>query len=154
MRMAFLAVFILIAGAAAAIAQPGRPYEVYIFEPREGAEIYAFAGPQRAVAFEVRGCGDVAFIPEPAPVLSEMRARRHRDDIDLVRIEGRGSRVELGGCDTEEDEHEDYEEPDTGDTLVVIDNLNAGQMRRIVHSFGSAPEAARMQILTQLGLER
>jgi hypothetical protein len=152
MRMALVAVFILIAGAAAAIAQPGRPYEVYIFEPREGAEVYAFAGPQRAVAFEVRGCGDVSFIAEPALVLAEMRARRRRDDLDMVHIEGRNSRVELGGCDEGDEHEEDYEEPDTSDTLVVIDNLNAGQMRRIVRSFDSAPEATRTQMLAQLGL--
>jgi hypothetical protein len=151
MRMAFVAVFILIAGAAAALAQPGRPYEIYILDPAgDGAETYAFAGPGRAAALEVRGCGDSALIGDAAPVLEQMRTRRRRDDDSVIHIEGRRSRIELGWCDQDDDDNE--EDVDELDSLVVIDGLNATQMRRIVRGMDAAPEATREDLLVRLGL--
>lgn len=157
MRTAFVAVFILIAGAAAALAQPGRPYEIYILDPAgEGAETYAFVGPGRAAALQVRGCSDASLISDAAPVVEDLRARSRRRDQSIVRIEGRGSRVELSWCgqsdDDDADEEEAEEEADDLDTLVVVDGLNATQMRRVVRSIDAAPRGMREDVLTRLGL--
>lgn len=155
MRMAFVAVFILIAGAAAAIAQPGRPYEIYILDPAgAGPEIYAFAAPGRVAAFETRGCGDSTAISDAAAVLQQMRERRRRDQGSIIHIEGRGSRIELGWCDQDDDDDDHDEEIDDLDTLVVIDGLNASQMRRIVRDMDAASQAAREDVLVRLGLQR
>lgn len=154
MRMAFVAVFILIAGAAAAIAQPGRPYEVYILDPAgDGPETYAFSAPGRAAALEVRGCGDSTLIGDAAAVLQQMRERRRRDDDSIIHIEGRGSRVELDWCGQDDDDDEE-DEIDELDTLVVIDGLNASQMRRLVREMDAASEAMRQDLLSRLGLQR
>jgi hypothetical protein len=155
MRSAIVAVIILIGGAAAAMAQPGRPYEIYILDPvGEGPDTYAFAGPGRAVALEARGCGDATLIGDAAPVLQQMRERRRRDDDSIIHIEGRGSRVELGWCDQDDDDDDHEEAFDDLDTLVVIDGLNASQMRRIVRDMDAAPEAMRQDVLVRLGLAR
>jgi hypothetical protein len=153
MRLAFVAVFILIAGAAAAIAQPGRPYEVYVFDPADGPEVYAFAAPSRALALEIRGCGDFSVLANADSVVRQMRERRRLDAISVSEINGRQSRVEFGWCGLDDDEDEDIDD-DPQDMLLVIDDLNAGQIRRIVRSLDAAPEATREQWLAQLGLAR
>lgn len=155
MRSAVVAVLILIGGAAAALAQPGRPYEVYILDPvGDGPETYAFYAPGRVAALEARGCGDSTMISDAAAVLQQMRERRRRDHDSIIHIDGRGSRVELGWCGQDDEGEDGEEEIDDLDTLVVIDGLNATQMRRLVRSLDAASETTREDLLIRLGLQR
>jgi hypothetical protein len=148
MRWVFAAMALAIAGVAAA--QPVRHYDLYIFDPgNDGAELYAIAAGSRAVALEVRGCGDVSLLDDPRAVVADLRARREWDeDNTFVVITGRNSRTELGPCGENEPEAEDDDEP----SLVIIENMSASQARRTLRTLDAAPESVREQMLDAVGL--
>jgi hypothetical protein len=158
MRWAIAAVALLIAGVAAA--QPLRRYDVYLYDPGDGREIYAFAAAGRAAAVEVRGCGDVSLIGDAATLVREMRALRRTDE-NVITVSGRGSHTELGPCGAVEEEVDaadeqfevdDYlhQEPET--SLVILEDMSPTQTRDLVRSMDAASVAVREQLLVQLGL--
>jgi hypothetical protein len=150
MRTAFAAIAFL--AACSGIAQSETRYDLHIFQPGGGgAEIYVFSGGQNVVALEVRGCGDVRLLPNASAVASQVSARRSAPDADVVTIEARGSRTRLGPCD-EDRRDEEAEQADDADSLVVIENASARQMRAMIQSFDAAPGDVRRQIIESLGL--
>ena len=149
MRTVFIAMLLL--AACSGSAQSETRYDLYIFGARDGGpQIYAFSGGDAAAAVEVRGCGDVRLLPDATAVVSDLSARRHAPGISVVTIESRGSRVELGGCGSEDEGDEDGVNDE--DSLVVIENASARQMRRIVQSLDAAPSDVRGEIIATLGL--
>lgn len=149
MRTVFVAMLFL--AACSGVAQSETRYDLYIFQARGDApEIYAFASADAAVAVEVRGCNDVRLLPNAAAVASDLSARRGAVDTSVVTISARGSRVELNGCSVEEEG--DDEHADDRDSLVVVENASARQMRRMVQSLDAAPVSVREQIISTLGL--
>jgi hypothetical protein len=162
MRWALAAVFILVAGVAAA--QPLRRYDAYIYDPGDGREIYAFAGGDRAAALEVRSCGDVSIIAEARDLVRELRTQRARDadndNLHIITISGRRGRTELGPCGAEPEEEdledtmdpEDFAEDADDLSIVIIEDLSAARTRNLVRSLDAAPEPIREQVLVLLGL--
>jgi hypothetical protein len=150
MRIVLTAILFL--AACSGIAQSDTRYDLYIFQPRDGgADIYAFSGGQRAVALEVRDCGDVILLPDAATVVSQLSARRSAPGTDVVTVVARGSRTFLGPCESEDHEAEPAE-PDDGDNLVVIEDASARHMRAMIQSLDAAPSDVRSQIIASLGL--
>lgn len=149
MRTMFIATLFL--AACSGTAQSETRYDLYIFQARDGGpKIYAFAGGNTAAALEVRACGDVELLPNAATVARDMSARRRAPDVGVVTIEARGSRVEFDDCGVEE-EGDDVHANDE-DSLVVIENASARQMRRMVQSLDAAPTPVRDEIIATLGL--
>lgn len=149
MRTLFITALFLAACSGAA--QSETRYDLYIFQARDGgAKIYAFAGGNAAAALEVRGCGDVELLPNAAAVASEISARRRAPDVGVVTIEARGSRVEFDDCGVQEEG--DNVHVNDEDSLVVIENASARQMRRMVQSLDAAPAPVREEIIATLGL--
>jgi hypothetical protein len=156
MRWAIAAVAVLVAGVA--VAQPARHYDVYLYDPGDGREIYAFGALGRAAAVEVRGCGDVRIIAEARDLVRELRARRIRDDNSVVTMRSSDG-VELGPCGQRDPEEEDelaieaeLEANEPATSLVIIQDLSPAQTRATVRSMDAAPIAVREQVLAQLGL--
>ncbi|MBL8546981.1 MAG: hypothetical protein JNL81_10990 [Hyphomonadaceae bacterium] len=154
MRTVLIAVLLL--AACSGSAQSETRYDLYIFHPRDGgAQTYAFAADNAAVAIEVRGCGDIHLLPNANVVAGDLRARRHADGVSVVTVEARGSRVDLGNCGADEvpEDPEDVEEDGVNeqDSLVVIENASARQMRRMVETL-NAPAEVRSEIISTLGL--
>ena len=153
MRWAIAALVVMIAGVA--VAQPSRRYDLYIFDTGDDREIYAVAAAGRASALEVRGCGDVSLIAEAAEMVHELRARRVRDDDNVVVIHNRSSRTELGPCGAEE---ESDEIDDDGDgvadepSLVILENMSPSQIRNTLRTLDAAPVAIRERMIADLGL--
>lgn len=154
MRATLLAVLLLIGGAAVALAQPGRDYAVYVFDPAEGADVYAFVARGRVAAVEVRGCGDYALLEQPETLVAQLRARAAADAIEVIRVGGRNSRTDLGWCgDVEDQAVFETEDPEAGpetDALVVIEDISARQMRRMLSSL-QAP-TLHAELTATLGL--
>ena len=147
MRTIFIAMLALAACSGAAQSQTR--YELYVFAPRGGgSEIYVFASGDAVAAVEVRGCGDVQVLPDARAVAADMNARRHADEVSVVTVSARGSRVDLGSCPP----GEAGDEPSERDSLVVVENATAAQMRRMIESLDAAPEDVRSQINATLGL--
>jgi hypothetical protein len=154
MRVAMIAVVLLMACSGTALSDTR--YDVYILQPNDGGpSIYAFAGGQRAVALEVRGCGDVRVLPDASAVASQLSARKTDRRTDVVTIVARGSRAYLGPCDSDEDHEldpEDIDLTDTDDNLVVIEDANARQTRAMIQSLDAAPANVRADLIATLGL--
>jgi hypothetical protein len=153
MRWALAALVVMIAGVA--VAQPSRRYDLYIFDTGDGREIYAVGAAGRASALEVRGCGDVSLIAEAAEMVRELRARRTRDDDNVIIVHGRNSRTELGPCGADEDPEELDEEAqreDEATSLVVIENMSPSQTRNTLRTLDAAPVAIRERMIADLGL--
>lgn len=154
MRWAVAALVLMIAGAA--VAQPARRYDLYIFSAGDGREIYAVAaGNGRATALEVRGCGDVSLIGEASETVQDMRARRRRDDNNVIVVHGRNSRTELGPCGQDEipdDLDEEVEADDDPTSLVIIENMSPSQTRNTLRTLDAAPVAIRERMIADLGL--
>lgn len=130
-------------------AQSQTRYDLYIFEPQGGGpQTYAFVGGDAVYAVEVRGCGDVRVLPDARAVASSLSARRHAQDVSVVTVAARGSRVDLGNCPLDEE----IDEPNEHDSLVVVENATASQMRRMIQSLDAAPSDVRAQISATLGL--
>lgn len=144
---------ILFLAACSGTAQSETRYDAYIFQPRDGGpETYAFSGGQRAVALEVRGCGDVRLLPDASLVASQLSARRDDPDTSVVTVVARGSRTFLGPCEAE-DYDDEAKEPDEDDNLVVIEGASARQMRAMIRSLDAAPSETRQEIIASLGLD-
>lgn len=150
--MRTLVTAILFLAACSGAAQSETRYDAYIFQPRGGGpETYAFLGGRRAVALEVRGCGEVRMLPDASAVAFQLSARRGDPGTSVVTVIARGSRTFLGPC-----EAEDYDEAqvrDEDDNLVVIEGASARQMRAIIRSFDAAPSETRQEIMAALGLD-
>lgn len=147
---------ILFLAACSSNAQSETRYDVYILEPRDGgADIYAFSGGRSAVALAVRGCGDVALLPDAAAVTAQLSARRADPNTDVITIIARGSRTDLGSCESAEPDEPDDEEhiADDADNLVVIEDASARQTRAMIRSLDAAPSEVRDQIIATLGLD-
>lgn len=154
MRVALLAVGLLVACSGTALSDTR--YDVYILQPHDGGPAtYAFAGGQRAVALEVRACGDVHVLLDASAAVSRLSARRSQGDIDVVTVIARGSRTYLGPCEGDEDhdlDPEDINPTDTEDNLVVIEDASARQTRAMIQSLDAAPENVRADLIATLGL--
>jgi hypothetical protein len=152
MRWALAAVAVMIAGAAAA--QPARRYDLFIFDTGDGREIYAVSAAGRAVAVEVRGCGDVSLIGEASEMVRELRSRRANGDDNVIVVRGRGSRTELGPCGAEEMEEDEHVDPVDEDqtSLVIIENMSPSQTRTTLRTLDAAPVAIRERMIADLGL--
>ena len=148
--LAALAVFAFIGCAAA---QPRGQYDLYISNPDNGPDVYAFTGAGHAVAVEIRGCGDVRLIANPETVVSTLRSRTG-DDVTRIRVGG-GDDTQIGMCDGDEDHDADKDEEadeHDRDSIVIIEHLSAHQTRRMIQTFSAAPEPVRQQLLTALAL--
>jgi len=146
MRTMFIAMLML--AACSGTAQSQTRYDLYIYEPHGGGpQTYVFAGGNAISAVEVRGCGDVRVLSDARAAASQVTARRHSDDVSVVTVSGRGSRVDLSSCPPDEPD-----EPNDRDSLVVVENVTATQMRRMVQSLDAAPDDVRGQIIATLGL--
>lgn len=151
MRIA-LAALAMFAGCSSA--QAACRYDLYIYQPANGPEVYAVAGEGRAVALEVRGCGDASLLPDAAALVARLQARREGHQMNVVRVEGRGSRTYLDSC-SGDDHDEDEDEEDAGeheDNLVVVEGAGAAQMRRTLQTLGAAPQELREQMIDTLAL--
>lgn len=152
MRIALTALA-MFAGCSSA-AQAACRYDLYIYQPANGPDVYAVAGEGRAAAIEVRGCGDASLLPDAAGFVERLRARRQAHDMNVVRVEGRGSRTYLDSC-SGGDHDEDEDEEDAGDredNLVVVEGAGAAQMRRTLQTLGAAPQDLREQMIDTLAL--
>ena len=147
MRTVFIAMLFL--AACSGTAQSQTRYDLYIFQPRGGGpQTYVFAGGNAVSALEVRGCGDVSLLPDAHAAVSNVSARRHAEDIGVVTVSGRGSRVDLASCPSDDE----GDQPNERDSLVVVENVTGTQMRRMIQSLDAAPEDVRGQIIETLGL--
>ncbi|MCX7356535.1 MAG: hypothetical protein NT015_00060 [Alphaproteobacteria bacterium] len=148
MRTVLFAIVVL--AACSGTAQSQTRYDLYIFEPHGGGpQTYVFTGGNAASAVEVRGCGDVHVLPDARAVAASLSARRHAQDVSVVTVSARGSRVDLDSCPPDEE----GDEPNEHDSLVVVENANASQMRRMIQSLDAAPSDVRSQISATLGLD-
>jgi hypothetical protein len=157
MRVALIAVGLLMACSGTALSDTR--YDVYILQPHDGGPAtYAFAGGQRAVALEVRACGDVRVLPDAGAIASRLSARRAAHDIDVVTVIARGSRTYLGPCNGDEDDDLDPEDieaaADSEDNLVVIEDASARQTRAMIQSLDAAPREVRNELIETLGLRQ
>jgi hypothetical protein len=152
MRWAIAALAVMIAGVA--VAQPSRRYDLYIFDTGDGREIYAVGAAGRASALEVRGCGDVSLIAEAAEMVQELRARRARDDENVITIRDRNSRTVLGPCGAEElDDIDDDSDGVAHETsLVIIEDMSPSKTRNTLRTLDAAPVAIRERMIADLGL--
>lgn len=143
---------IVFLAACSGVAQSETRYDAYIFQPRDGGpDTYAFSGGQRAVALEVRGCGNVRMLPDPSAIASQLSAKRGDPNTSVVTVIARGSRTYLGPCG--EDEDDEAKEPDADDNLVVIEGASARQMRSMIRSLDAASSETREEMLVSLGLD-
>jgi hypothetical protein len=125
-------------------------YNLYIYNPADGgAAVYAIAGGGRSAAVEVRGCGDANLLPDSDAVVARLQALQRADQIDLVTVQGPGSRTILASCPA--DDHDD-EEQDNEDNLVVVEDATPAQMRRTLQTLDAAPRALREQLIAAAGL--
>jgi hypothetical protein len=123
------AVWFAVAGATQA-GYPGGPYQIYIFDSREGHSIYAFAVGQRATAARAEACSG-RLLDDALRIVADFRDRAatENDELNVVWISGQGSSVSLGRCDAAEDE--DKEGGHT-DSLVVVRDASERQARRLI----------------------
>ena len=152
MRIALTALA-MFAGCSSA-AQAACRYDLYIYDPASGPEVYAVAGEDRAAAIEVRGCGDASLLPDAAGLVARLQARRRAHDMNVVSVQGQGSRTYLDSC-SGDDHDEDEDEEDAGDpedNLVVVEGAGAAQMRRTLQTLGAAPRELREQMIDTLAL--
>jgi hypothetical protein len=148
MRVVLIAILFL--ASCSGSAQSETRYDVYIFQPRDGGpETYAFSGGQRAVALEVRGCGDVRLLSDAGAVASQLSARRSAPNTSVVTVVARGSRTYLGPCEADDFD----QQADEDDNLVVIENASARQTRSMIRSLDAAPSDVRQEIIATLGLD-
>lgn len=146
-----LAALLMPATGCAAQAQPACAYDLYIYQPVDGAEIYAVAGAGGAAAVEVRGCGDARLLPEARAVAARLDALRARHDgLNLVTIDGPGSRTEIGRCAPGHFERA----RDGDDNLVLVRGASASQMRRTIATLDAAPRPLREAMIAAAGLRR
>ncbi|MGE0597250.1 MAG: hypothetical protein AB7P07_12875 [Hyphomonadaceae bacterium] len=153
MNFVFAAVGLL--AACSAPAQAACRYSIFIYQETDDApKVYAISGQGQSVAVEVRGCGDASVLADPAAVVTRLAARRDADDLNLVTVEGRGSRVELGECSpADQDEDEDVEDDGRdAESLVVVEDFSAVQVRRTLNTLDSVTPAMREEMVAALAL--
>jgi hypothetical protein len=137
-------------GAAALIAgmgslEPTRRYDIYIFE-EHGADVYAIDASGVAAAAQVRRC-EGRLLAEPQALVNRLRALRDSEDASVVTVHGRGSRVELGRCEIQDDPEEDGKP-----SLVVIVDASPRQTRRLIREIGGLSDSMRAEMTASLGL--
>jgi hypothetical protein len=152
MRFAVLAAALL--SGCSSGAQAACNYDLYIYQPTNGPEVYAVVGEGRAAAVEVRGCGDASLLLDAEALVDRLQARRTGHDMNVVTIHGPGSRTYLDSCSgAGHDEDEDEEEAgDDRDNLVVLEGAGAAQMRRTLQTLDAAPRELREQMIDTLAL--
>jgi hypothetical protein len=70
--------------------------------------------------------------------------------MDVVTVEGRGSRTYLGPCGADDDD----EEGGGDETLVIIEDASAAQTRRTIDTLDAAPRSVPSEMISALGLGR
>lgn len=153
MRIALTALAML-AGCSSG-AQAACRYDLYIYQPTSGSQVYAVMGQGRAAAVEVRGCGDVSLLPDAAGVVQRLEARRARGEMNVVSVQGAGSRTYLDACSGADDDSDEDDEEGTADhedDLVVVEDASAAQMRRTLQTLDAAPRELREQMIDTLAL--
>jgi hypothetical protein len=129
----------------------GGPYQVYIFDSHERHSIYAIAMGERAAAARVENCVG-RLIEDPYATVSQLRARAREDheDLNLVWVSGEGSNVNLGPCHEQDAE---AEREDHSDSLVIVRDANARQVRSIIGEISLSADQ-RDEMIASLGLDR
>lgn len=143
----------LLLGGCSAGAQPMCQYDFYIYEPlNSDAQIYAVIGSGRNAAIEVNAC-EARLVNDPNALASQLRTLRREDEINIVTVEGRGSRTYLGSCSARDDDH-DPENPrdENAASIVVVSQASAAQTRRLINQIDAAPSQMRESVIDTLGL--
>ena len=146
-----LTAFAMLAGCSSG-AQAACRYNLYIYQPSNGPEVYAVAGEGRAAAVEVRGCGDASLLPDAAALVVRLQTLREGHEMNVVTVSGRGSRTYLDSCSGGDHDEDEDEVGDHGDNLVVVEGAGAAQMRRTLQTLGAAPRDLREQMIDTLAL--
>lgn len=145
---AVLAAFLLLSGCSTE-AQASCRYDLYIYDPTEGAEIYALTGSGQSVAIAVRACGEAEVLTDAETVVERLRQHRESRDIPTVLVESAGGgRTYLGPCETK-----DFNDGD-GEDMIVVANASARNTRRMINSLDAAPVAIREQMIADLRLQQ
>ncbi len=147
MRIAAAALALL--GGCSTEAQAFCRYDLYIYQPHGGPQIYAVASAGRSAAIALRACGDASFVANADDMVAQLEARRERGELDVVTVHGSGSRTYLGPCEADEDKERDE---DDEENLVVIEDASAAQMRRTIQTLDGAPRAVREELIEALAL--
>lgn len=157
-------VFASAAWALAGITTPanaGGPYQIYILDDADQPEVhvYALSVGDRATAARVENC-DGSLLDNPREVVADLRRRSRNEDRDLnvIWVEGEGSRTDLGPCPGGDDEDED-EDPESErhrprDSIIVLRDANAAQARRLINQIHGLSREERVAMIEALGLDR
>jgi hypothetical protein len=146
---------------------PGGPYQVYIYanDDRPEVDLYAFSVGQRAAAAEVENCMG-RLVSDPHRIVADLRARLRNDDehFSVVWIEGEGSDTHIGGCgasddpeaEAEAEKGDDESEVDhqRSESLVVLRDVSAAQVRHLVHEIHGLSAQDRAAMTNALGLDQ
>lgn len=131
---------------------PGGPYQIYIFDNTAEQSIYAVAVGQRATGALVENCVG-RLMDDRHGTVSDLRDRVAREDesLNLVWVSGEGSSVDLGTCEQHVDARKQHGDTDS---LVIVRDASAAQVRDIIHEIHALPAADRQAMIDALGLDR
>jgi hypothetical protein len=84
------------------------------------------------------------------------RLLNHDDRFSVVWVEGRGSSTHVGGCDPHdlEEEVDPESEGEPTDSLVVVRDASASQVRQLIQELHGLPREDREAMIDALGLDR
>jgi hypothetical protein len=153
MRVMIAAAALLLGGCSAG-AQPVCQYDFYIYQPQgeHDGQIYAIAGGGRAAAIEVNAC-DARWHADPAGLVTELRALRRADEVNIVTVPAEGSRTYLGSCRSNDDRDSDPERANHNQqNIVVVTDATAAQTRRLIQQIDAASDEMREEAIDTLGL--
>lgn len=131
----------------------GGPYQIYIFDDRDGRSTYALSVAKTSAAATVENCvGRLADDPDSVVAQLRKRATEKGGDLNLVTVDGKGSGVHLGDC---ADKHEsgDEKDDDRSDSLVLVRNASARQALNLIREMPLTP-AEQDKMIAALGLDR
>ena len=135
---------------------PGGPYQIYIFDGSNNRQsTYGIAVGDRTTAAIVEDCAG-RLADDPNRIVASLRERTSHegDDLGVVWVVGNGSRASLGTCGDDEDDYVDPEDKGRDrDSIVVISDASAAQVRQIIREIPVT--AAELQAMIEaLGLNR
>ncbi len=134
---------------------PGGPYQIYILDRAERPthHVYAFSVGQRAAAAGVENCVGRR-VEDAQQMVADLRERMAEEDetFNVVWVVGEGSRVELGVCGAVDED--DDPEHQRSDSLVVVRDASARQVRRLIQEIHGLPADDRNAMIDALGLNR
>ena len=135
---------------------PSGPYQIYILDTGVRQSTFAIAKDDLATAALVENCAG-RLLGNAHALIADIRARAERerqsesDDFNVIWVSGEGSQVNLGDC---EDHDEVANAHDQADSLVVVSDASAAQVRRIIGQIDGISAADRRTMVEELGLAR